>query len=548
MPKLSLLDAGKIYPQRQIYLDYLAGAQKLGTFYKYFPVDKEALLRRVEELASEQQSRAGLGGALVEYNQQIGAGARALENARLLGEGQAMAVVTGQQAGFAGGPLHNVYKAVSAIKLTEHLRETTGKAVVPVFWIASEDTNVEQINASTWMDRQGQLRHIRADLGQMQQQICNLPVEESAVEAFEQLAALMPQSEFRSQWQGVYEPRAAEPWGQWFGRIYARLFAEQGLVLLEPYVVYRGAGQIFRRIIASLAQLQETFAKSTAKLSEQGYKPQIEGRGRGMVYLIDENQRQAIVAEEGKITVGTSESYTLKDLSDLAGAHPERFSCSVGLRPVVQDYLLPTVAYVAGPGEISYYAQLGGLYERLGVSMPVIWPRASMTLVEPKIARLMAKSGLSEQALLGEGKPGEALAEPEAEGPGAQALHRLAQKAGGSLEQLAKKIKEQDGSAQRFANKISKRAGRDIERLLRRGLEFVNLDRQISRRQYERIRMSLRPGGKPQERAFSLFGYLVYYGPGVLEEIIRGVDVFDFHHRVMYLDFGADQSKQRTME
>ena len=163
-----------------------------------------------------------------------------------------MAVVTGQQAGFAGGPLHNVYKAVSAIKLAQHLSQTTGKAVVPVFWIASEDTNVEQINASTWMDRQGQLRHIRADLGRMQQQICNLPVQEAAMEAFEQLAQMMPQSEFRSQWQGVYEPRASEPWGQWFGRIYARLFAEQGLVLLEPYVVYKGAGQIFRRIIASL--------------------------------------------------------------------------------------------------------------------------------------------------------------------------------------------------------------------------------------------------------------------------------------------------------
>ncbi|MCK4850594.1 MAG: bacillithiol biosynthesis cysteine-adding enzyme BshC [Phycisphaerae bacterium] len=536
MTRLSLLDAGQIYARRQIYLDYLAGAQKLGTFYKYFPADKQALRARVEGLSDELKVGAGLGEALVEYNQQIGAGTKALENARLLGDGQALAVVTGQQAGFAGGPLYSVYKAISAIKLAEYLSGATGKAVVPVFWIASEDTNVEQINASTWMDRQGQLRHIRADLGE-KQQICNLRVEEAAMEAFEQLAELMPQSEFRSQWQAVYEPRSSEPWGQWFGRIYAWLFAEQGLVLLEPYVVYSRAGQIFRRIIASLAQLQETFAKSTAKLSEQGYEPQIESQGRGMVYLVEKGRRQGIVAGEGKITVGTSESYTLKDLSDLGGEHPERFSCSVGLRPVVQDCLLGTVAYVAGPGEISYYAQLGGLYEQLGVSMPVIWPRASMTLIEPKIARLMAKSGLTEQALLAEGEASEDVSEPKAEAPGAEVLLELAQKAGRSLEQLARKIKEQDSSAQRFADKISKRVGRDIERLLRRGLEFVNLDRQISRRQYERIRMSLRPAGKPQERAFSLFGYLVYYGQGVLEEIIRGVDVFDFRHRVVYLDF-----------
>ncbi len=171
-----------------------------------------------------------------------------------------------------------------------------------------------------------------------------------------------------------------------------------------------------------------------------------------------------------------------------------------------------------------------------------------MTLVEPKIARLMAKSGPAEQALLAEDETGPAVAELDSHTSGDKALEQLAREAQESLRKLAQKIKEQDGSAERFANKISRRMERDIERLLRRALEFVKLDRQISRRQYERLRMNLRPGGKPQERTFSLFGYLVYYGQGVLEEIIRGVDVFDFRHRVLYLDFGANEDEQRAME
>ncbi len=535
MARPSLLDAAQIYPQRHIYLDYLAGAEELAPFYKYYPANQRTLSERMEQLAHQKTSRPTLGQALLEYNQQIGAASLTLENAKLLSDGQALAVVTGQQAGFAGGPLYNVYKAITAIKLAQHLSQTTGQPVVPVFWIASEDTNVDQINQSTWMDPQGQLQHIRADLGQTGQQVCSLTVQKSAIQAFEQLAQLMPQSEFRSRWQGVYEPFASEPWGQWFGRIYAQLFAEHGLVMLEPHILYSQAGQIFKRIIANLPQLKETFAKTTAKLSEAGYKPQIDGPGRAMLYYVNHDHQRQPIDEE-------------KELIDLAQAHPERFSCSVKIRPLVQEHLLPTVAYVAGPGEVSYYAQLRGLYEQLELGMPVIWPRASMTLVEPKIARLIAKSPTAQQDLFTQDQPDQSPPLPQAEAPGSEVLIDLAKKAGDSLERLANKIKTQDRSAQKFADKTSKRAQRDIERLLRRGLEFLNLDQQITRRQYERMRMSLRPAGKPQERAFSLFGYLVYYGPAVLEQIIQAVDVFDFHHRLVYLDFGVQNNKQETME
>ena len=541
MANLSQINAGQVYPRRGMYLDYVAGAEKLGAFYKYYPANKEALLGRVEELGVEPKARVELGQALIEYNRQIGAGSAALENAKLLGEGRALAVVTGQQAGFVGGPLYNVYKAVSAIRLAKYLRAATGRAVAPVFWIATEDSNMGPITGSTWVDRQGQLRQIRADLPDTGQQICDLIVEKEALAAFEELAELMPESEFRSEWQELYQPKAGELWGQWFGRIYAKLFGREGLVLLEPRVVYRAAGPMLGQIVEGLDELQQVFEQSSAELGKQGYEPQIDGGGRGMIYLIDEGQRRGIVAKDDKLVVGETEDYTVGELSELAEAHPERFSCSAALRPVVQDTLLATVAYVAGPGEVSYYGQLGGLYERLGVGMPVIWPRASMTLIEPKIARLMAKSGVSEQALLGESDPRAAVAAPNLQTPAAKVLRELAGKSQENIVQLAQKITEHDESAEKFANKISKRVERDIERLLRRGLELMDEREQISQRQYERIRVSLRPGGRPQERSFSLFGYLVYYGRAVVEEISQGVDVFDFEHCVVYLDFGTDE-------
>ena len=117
MAKLSLIQAQQIYPKRKIYLDYLDGAENLAPLYKYYPANQRTLSERVEELAHQQLSRPMLSQTLVEYNQQIGVGSQTLENARLLGQAQTLAVVTGQQAGFAGGPLYCVYKAISAIKL-----------------------------------------------------------------------------------------------------------------------------------------------------------------------------------------------------------------------------------------------------------------------------------------------------------------------------------------------------------------------------------------------------------------------------------------------
>ncbi len=453
MARLDLLDAGKIYPRRQIYLDYLAGAQKLGTFYKYYPADKNALLERVEELASEHKSRAKLGDVLLEYNRQIGAGARTLENARLLGQGQALAVVTGQQPGFAGGPLYDLYKAVTTIKLAQQLSRSTGRNVVPVFWIASEDANLGEVNRAAWIDRQGRFRRIRASLPDTRRQICTLRTDQAVLTAFGELMDLLPATDFRSRWQELYRPNDNELWGQWFGRIYAQLFAEQGLVLLEPHIVYPHADEIFSRIISRFADLQQTFDSSTAAVIDQGYAPQISPKSRLALYAIRDGRRQPIGLNS------LDDNYT-----------PRELSCSVMFRSIVQDFLLPTVAYVAGPGEIAYFAQLTELYKQLDVPMPVIWPRATMTLVEPDIARLLAKSTFAQQEFFCESAP--------------------------------------DGQ-----------------------------DEQLTQNQLQTVRLSLRPHGQPQERVFPLLAYLVYYGQAVLDRIIEQTDVFDFRHRIVYLDF-----------
>ena len=462
MARLSFVEAKQIYPDRTIYQDYLAAAPKLSQFYRWYPANEQALSARVEELAASAAPREGLCEALVEYNRELSAGSATLRNARLLSEPQTLAVVTGQQPGFAGGPLYNICKAVSAIKLAQYLSQTTGKNVVPIFWIASEDANPREVSRAAWINRQGQFWRTRASLPDTGRQICTLRTDEAVLSSFNELMDLLPATEFRGHWEELYKPNENKPWGQWFAGIYAQLFAECGLVLLEPHIVYPFAGEIFDSLIPRLSNLQQTFDKNTASLIEQGYGPQIPPKSRVTIYSVQDGRRQPISSP--------NDNY-----------EPRNLSCSVMFRPIVQDFLLPTVAYVAGPGEISYFAQLTELYNCLDVAMPLIWPRASMTLVEPHIGRLLEKSDLTEQEFFGES---------------------------------ALRLSASDNRHER-----------------------------IPQSQLQRISLSLRPRGQPQERVFPLLAYLVYYGESVLDQIFDNVDVFDFRHRVVYLDVSESGCK-----
>lgn len=530
MAKVNSIPAQRIYPRRRIYLDYLAGVERLGEFYRFYPANEKTLLLRAKEVLDNSRARAELSKALLEYNQSIGSGQATLDHIGLLSRADTLAVVTGQQPGFLGGPLYDVYKAVTAIKLAKHLSRKTGQAVVPIFWIASEDSNFQGVSGIEWRDGHDQLRRIRVESsGGQQRQLSALRVNEAVQKTFDDFAELLPSSEFKQQWQGMYRPRLDEGWSRWFGRIMANLFAQEGLVLLEPQIVYASAGEIFQTAVSRMTDLPRQFDERTGRLIELGYEPQIQPGTRRLLYTLNDGRRQVVNPQ--------AEDCASAELLELAGRHPERLSCSVLLRPIVQDYLLPTVAYVAGPAEIGYYAQLGGLYEQLKVSMPVIWPRASITLIEPGIARLISKSGLGEQELLSKSLPRPKNQSNANEDQVAGTIEQLGQRARESLTNLVYEVRSRDDSLEKFVQKTSKRVERDIDRLVQRGLEGANLRNEISSRQWQRIRSALWPGGQPQERAFGLFGYLVYYGQAVLEEIFDGIDIFDFSHRLLYLEF-----------
>ncbi|HVS87170.1 MAG TPA: bacillithiol biosynthesis cysteine-adding enzyme BshC [Candidatus Acidoferrum sp.] len=375
--------------QPKLFLQFVDSFSRVAAFYAH-PPTMQWVKREARKLKFPQERRAEVVSALRAQNEAFGSGEATLENLRRLEKG-AVAVVTGQQVGLFSGPAYAIYKALTAIQLAEELTRT-GVRAVPVFWMATEDHDLEEIRHSTWFQA-GKLERfelpITPEAGKPVGQISLGPqVEEMAREA----AALLSSQGSDLLANFLRESyRAEETYGSAFGKLFARLFAERGLILLDPLDVrlHRVAAPIYRQALEDRDVLSEKLLQRAKELDKADFPAQVKVTSRStLLFRMCKGLRQAIGVSNGKFQSGNS-SWTREELLRLVEAEPECFSPNALLRAVVQDYLLPTAAYVAGPTEIAYFAQAEVIYRHLLGRMPVILPRAGFTLLDAKAEKLL---------------------------------------------------------------------------------------------------------------------------------------------------------------
>ena len=307
----------------------------------------------------------------------------------------AIAVVTGQQVGLFSGPAYTIYKALSAIRCAE---ETTRRGVdaVPVFWLASEDHDLAEINHAFWNTRNGLSRY-------------ELPDEESGRrvgeivlgEAIEPLVADAAQT-----LEGPFAERVAialretytrgETYASAFGKLMARLFAGRGIIFLNQLDARFHKLWIpqFQNAARSADRLADALLARAKELESTGFHAQVKvTRETTLLFWSRSGRREPVRAKNGSFIVGDSEVSAVQ-LEDAISRQPEAFSPSALLRPAIQDSILPTAAYIGGPAEIAYMAQAQIVYEACGVKMPAVLSRASFTIIDQPIERFLAHYGL----------------------------------------------------------------------------------------------------------------------------------------------------------
>jgi bacillithiol biosynthesis cysteine-adding enzyme BshC len=392
--RVETLSFDQIPQQTRLFLDYLRDPAALPRFYPEAVRFHYDLSERAERVLSAYQTdRGAICDALEQMNRGWGTGETTLANIRELRAADCLAVVSGQQAGLFGGPLYTIYKALSAVKLAECMTQRGVKAV-PVFWIAAEDHDFAEVANAELINRDCALGRVSVPL---EMHFEGLPVgrvalDESIDGTVQSLLDALPQTEFSEDLEKLlrdaYQP--GRNYGDAFARLVTSLIGQRGLILLDPLdpELKKLAAPLYAKAAGSAQEIAQAIANRSRELEDAGYHAQVAPSENSFpLFLHDENgSRHALTrTENGKYHAkgaGHAQEYSSDDLAAWALREPERFSPNVTLRSVVQDFLLPTVAYYGGSAEIAYFAQTSEVYRLLDRPATPILHRASMTIIE----------------------------------------------------------------------------------------------------------------------------------------------------------------------
>jgi bacillithiol synthase len=385
----------------KLYACFLEKYSSVARFYAHPPTE-DGLRASADGVRLDPHVRAQVAEILREQNKKFGADESVARNLDRLASG-ALAVVTGQQAGLFSGPAYSFYKALTAVRAAVHLTET-GVDAVPIFWLASEDHDLAEVNHAFWLGKGPQLQRLVLDQDEAAgHSVGEIPLGKSVLELARTAAAALDGPSAKEVGEALASAYiSTHTFGQSFGKLMARLLAGLGIILLDPLNarLHHLSIPVYRRALEATETLNDALLKRNKELERSGFHAQVKVTEQStLLFLKVDGKRQALRRRNHGFAAG-DKTYTLDELHAMLEKSPELFSANALLRPVQQDALLPTAAYVGGPAECAYFAQAEVLYRQMLTRMPAILPRASFTLVEPHVSRLLKKYDLTFEEIL----------------------------------------------------------------------------------------------------------------------------------------------------
>ena len=485
--------------------------------------------------------RATLADLLEQQNRGFQASPAVFENIARLREG-AGAVVSGQQVTLFGGPLFTILKAATAIRKAKDA-SASGRPHIPIFWLASEDHDLAEADHVTLPDRH-ELRTLRLNTGESHGAAAgSILINESIEELLQEAGAILGGGPFVDQLTAAY--REGNSLGQAFAQFISQAFAAQGLVVLDASSrAFHALGRdVLRAAIVRADELHVALADRDQQLAAAGYHSQVlVSPSSSLLFLFDSTTgaRTPLRRTGDGDWQAARQPYSSADLLAILEAEPERLSPNALLRPVFQDAILPTAAYIGGPAEIAYFAQSQVLYERiLGRTTPVL-PRLSATLVEPAIAGLLDRHQVSLQDVIQS-----SLKDPLelAQRLGARAFPAIGKRklaaAGQALDTelsaLATYMHSLEPGLGRAADVSSSKMRYQMNRIRRLAANYELRHQQTLGRDAGLMALNLFPGRHPQERVLAAAWFLARYGDGLTEILVDQAGQQCPGHKVIWL-------------
>lgn len=458
---------------------------------------------------------------------------RGAENLDRLFSG-ALCVTSGQQPGLFTGPLFTLYKAVSAVALARTFEVALDRPVVPVFWVAGDDHDFAEANHIHLIGKDNEIE--RLALRARKADAPTTPLSREVIgseisEVIDRLTELTPENEFRAEvlsWLTRHYRHGADM-SSAFRNALAELLGPAGLVVFDPTdrEAKRVAAPLIIRVLEGAEALDADLRSRADALVASGRPAPVTTQGGNTLVMLDgERGRDRLVMSKGEFkTRRFDEHWTLDALREVARQAPERLSANVLLRPAIEAALLPTVAYVAGPGEIDYLPQTKPVFEALGIRPQLVVPRWSGVVVENRVRKTLDRYDLRlEDLSAGQGQLEARIVEQNMPAAIADAIQRLRQAVDREFPTLIKGASEIDPTLEKPVESVRNQIMKGIEHMEKRVITRLKQQNETLVRQIAHARSSTYPNGRPQERVLNVLQYLVKYGPAFLQEIERACD------------------------
>lgn len=530
--KIQRIDPERCFRDNRLYADYLAGRGAALNFYTHAPHDFRGAL---DARRKHSYPRGPLVERLRGYNERIGANDKAIQNIDRLSDGRAYCIITGQQAGFLGGPVYTLYKIVTALRLAERCAGTLDIAVVPVFWLATDDHDLNEVNHAHVPGEDGEISAVQFpavhDGMPVESLICSPDIAEAYERYFGYLAAgtragLLPAGAVEAAREAVPPPRG-ERYGEWIARIWSNLFSHRGLVIVEPSALRPLAGEFFRRAVELHEKIADRIRTAGTSIRAGGYDPVPLSPQAGVPFRFDESGRRVRV-ERPDAHAGP------------AAEHPERYSADVLLRPLMVDSLIPVLAHVLGPGEIAYHAYLKSLYELFGIAQPLLFPRKSYTVIRKFDAERLEDYGRTVEEVLCRGAFVSKTPETDLPEPGGRLFDEARAGIEKALAPLRPYVEGIDPGLVKTHRRTASQAQRALDTLRERTMRARMSGGGMSKGSYRRLVNIIMPKGKMQERIFPL-PFLIALAPHLFPAaILEAGEIDDFSHVLITLEAGDE--------
>lgn len=499
---------------------YMEEFEKVSSFFDYDPGRDEDYFVRMRELRdSPHVDRFRLVEALADYNRRVG-NERALPQLDRLLRPEAVVVIGGQQPGLLTGPLYTVYKVLTILAVAKREEERLKVPVIPVYWIAGEDHDWDEVGHVYLPHGEGIEKLRLAHPGNERASISHVHLSSDALSRF--VESFFSYHPITLHTAGVKKKllQAAEEsktLSHFFARLLVTLFPDEGLILFDSAdsVFRRLEGEMFRRFLSSPELLSDPLERSKEKVRELGLKPQIESEKDSAHLFIYENGGRILLEQDGEEyrSKRIKRGWKREELLRLTEEEPERFSCNVVTRPLMQEYLFPVLSFIAGPGEISYWGLLREVFHAFQLKMPIIIPRMGMTLVERTVHKLYERMGLEFRDFLL--RPEEALSDwvKKQDQLGLEdRIRGLSEEIDRLYQPILKDLFQVDAGLGRFGEKNLAILMKQVERLKRRIEQTLIVKDQELFRQFMVAKQLLLPNDHPQERVFTPFTFINRYG------------------------------------